>query len=545
MKSQKSKILFVIMAVLAGGAGWAWGDIAVTVNPEAVGLTGIDHEISLGYRFYVDKPIVVTHLGIFDSIYTSGGVTYNGPGLKGTHTVALWRLLKTGELVLERSVTIGPGAELSDSHAWVALGDESFTINPDPVPEFINGVACYEKWMVGVWTPNYLYDVPVGQVGDAQRFSSQAAVTFNCVQDGIVRFDGYTKTEPAYYFVPPELAVSAGHHGVNFKYEQPTPVVVAGPDVTIYSSEQGLTGEGEPLTAILGTATDPYPGPGALMYQWLKEGEVLQDWLAVGAGGMANLNLTAPVPVFAVGEHTLTLEVKDGMFTVSDSMVLTVCNTPPEAQPSPTYQVVEINVDAILVTAEVADFDGDQLSYQWLKGGDVHDSGTIDSPAGGAAVFVPDLAIPAGDPRFPLGVTEVQFVVSDGVNPAVISTVSVEVKDTTAPTVAPTASVNLLWPPNHTLRPITIWANAADNGGGPITLTVNVQSSEDSGDEMDWYVDSIDSATGVIQLRLRAERSGNGDGRVYTIVVTATDQSANESSATVAVRVPHDQKKKK
>ena len=51
----------------------------------------------------------------------------------------------------------------------------------------------------------------------------------------------------------------------------------------------------------------------------------------------------------------------------------------------------------------MADFDGDTLSYQWLKGGEVLDSGTITPPAGGDAVSIEDLVIAAGDPRFPLG----------------------------------------------------------------------------------------------------------------------------------------------
>ena len=39
-------------------------------------------------------------------------------------------------------------------------------------------------------------------------------------------------------------------------------------------------------------------------------------------------------------------------------------------------------------------------------------------------------------------------------------------------------------------------------------------------------------------LRLRSERSGNGDGRVYLIRVTATDGSSNTSRACLSVVVP-------
>jgi hypothetical protein len=42
-------------------------------------------------------------------------------------------------------------------------------------------------------------------------------------------------------------------------------------------------------------------------------------------------------------------------------------------------------------------------------------------------------------------------------------------------------------------------------------------------------------------IYLRAERSGKGDGRVYTITYQAVDASGNTSEATATVTVPHNQ----
>ena len=47
--------------------------------------------------------------------------------------------------------------------------------------------------------------------------------------------------------------------------------------------------------------------------------------------------------------------------------------------------------------------------------------------------------------------------------------------------------------------------------------------------------------TGDLTVDLRADRSGNGSGRVYTITVQCKDATGNVASKTVTVTVPHDQ----
>jgi hypothetical protein len=118
------------------------------------------------------------------------------------------------------------------------------------------------------------------------------------------------------------------------------------------------------------------------------------------------------------------------------------------------------------------------------------------------------------------------------------------------PTLSPVPSVTILWPPNHTLQPVTIATNAYDNSGGDIVLAVSVASSEppdtdgDGNTIPDFFIDTVDEATGIIELRLRSERAGNGDGRTYTVMIVATDSSGNASVAAVAILAPHDRRKK-
>ena len=46
----------------------------------------------------------------------------------------------------------------------------------------------------------------------------------------------------------------------------------------------------------------------------------------------------------------------------------------------------------------------------------------------------------------------------------------------------------------------------------------------------------------VATIQLRAERDGNGDGRAYTIDVSAIDSQGNSATASCVIVVPHDNK---
>jgi hypothetical protein len=53
----------------------------------------------------------------------------------------------------------------------------------------------------------------------------------------------------------------------------------------------------------------------------------------------------------------------------------------------------------------------------------------------------------------------------------------------------------------------------------------------------------IANGEGTHDVWVRAERSGGGSGRIYTITVAASDGSDNSASRTVTVTVPHSKKK--
>lgn len=197
---------------------------------------------------------------------------------------------------------------------------------------------------------------------------------------------------------------------------------------------------------------------------------------------------------------------------------------------------------AFSIDTSVADFDGDTISYTWSEGSNVLASGSVQSLAGGDPVAIAPLTGTGGVAPFTVGSHALTIMINDGVNPEQSAAVTVDVLDTTAPTLAPVASETMLWPPDNKLEAVTIQANASDDSGEPLILDATVSSNEP--DDGDCFIDSVDSATGLIALRLRAERSGNGDGRVYTVTITATDISGNTSTAAVEITVPHDRRKK-
>ncbi len=118
------------------------------------------------------------------------------------------------------------------------------------------------------------------------------------------------------------------------------------------------------------------------------------------------------------------------------------------------------------------------------------------------------------------------------------------VKDNTPPTITDVGvDKPVLWPPNHKLVTVMVNYTATDDLtlSADITCSLSVTSNEpingtgDGDTAPDWII--LDAH----HLQLRAERAGNGNGRIYTITITCKDAAGNTSTRTVAVSVPHSQ----
>jgi hypothetical protein len=167
------------------------------------------------------------------------------------------------------------------------------------------------------------------------------------------------------------------------------------------------------------------------------------------------------------------------------------------------------------------------------------------------------LSIPSGS-IFPLGTTTVTAAATDAAGNRTTGSFTVTVRDTTPPVIKSLRpSIKILWPPNHQMVPVRIFADVHDIvDPAPVTKIISVTSNEpvmdrhddddhngrhdhddhdgrrDRDDGPDWKI------TGNLTVLLRAERNDHGQGRIYTITVESRDASGNASTKTVTVTVP-------
>jgi predicted extracellular nuclease len=117
--------------------------------------------------------------------------------------------------------------------------------------------------------------------------------------------------------------------------------------------------------------------------------------------------------------------------------------------------------------------------------------------------------------------------------------IGLDLCETEAPQLNIGLSLTSLTPPNHKLVPITATVSATDNfDQHPVVELVSVVS-----DEPDNGLGDGDTTGDIViiddtHFQLRAERSGTGDGRTYTITYSATDSCGNTTIGQATVEVP-------
>lgn len=151
------------------------------------------------------------------------------------------------------------------------------------------------------------------------------------------------------------------------------------------------------------------------------------------------------------------------------------------------------------------------------------------------------------------GTYQVTWTFDDGNGNGITQMQTVIVEDTTPPTIENfIVSPDTLWPPNHKMVLITPSITASDNCDPDLVIDLELITMNE-GDEINTYDPNYDSTIGdghTVKdievddngnIYLRAERSGTGSGRIYTITYSVTDASGNSAQNSATVTVPHNQ----
>jgi hypothetical protein len=523
-----------------GGASFSTGVVAGLSLPP-YGVRVVDREFSVPFSLEVDQPaslfvglgndghnpIGSTNVQVIfdfsDNIYFLGSCA------------SILRSTRDQGLTLT-SVTLEDGTPLEEAGLKFEFIPENTGLTAGASAFDATGVTGRTDYEIAASAPCGRAEVFLTKSVATAKLQGGFESRLNCedgpATDALLDLDVNPEPDPYVYDFAYATISGANNVKLTTLSDNNPPTANAGENLAITSEEQAQC-----QTIIQGTATDP--DNDTLQYRWLEEETEVLTWTPVETDGEANLDLCAAS--LGLGQHTLTLEVSDGQSTSHDDMILTIDNSAPHA--APTGGGVYSLGSSITVGGQVSDFDGDPLTYTWSDG---YCSGNVQSVEGGTPVELPDCDVPPLD----LGTHTLTLTVSDGINDPVSSNITIEVVDTTAPTLVPEPNLTILWPPNHKMVDITINANASDDSGLPPTLSAAVTSNEpqeglgDGDMTPDWTAPVINQETGVITLQLRAERSGLGEGRIYTVAVTAVDDAGNTSSTNVEIIVPHDKGKK-
>jgi hypothetical protein len=219
-----------------------------------------------------------------------------------------------------------------------------------------------------------------------------------------------------------------------------------------------------------------------------------------------------PTVSLPFGVHTFTLTVSDGEFTDTDTMTVTVSD--------PTPPVITTSVNGTLVNG-------------WYTS-NVDVTFTAVDPQSGIAS-----SVGCTSTTVTTDTTGQTFTCTASNGAGASSTDSVTIRrDASDPQLGGvTPSVSSLWPANHGMMAVTITAEATDASGATCTIADVVSSEPDNGlGDGDTPNDIV--ITGPLSVSLRAERSGKGPGRIYTINVMCTDGAGNSATGSTTVTVP-------
>ena len=212
-------------------------------------------------------------------------------------------------------------------------------------------------------------------------------------------------------------------------------------------------------------------------------------------------------------------------------------NHPPVADAGVDQTVDEGTLVALDGTPS-SDPDGDPLTFAWTQG-----SGppvALSDPTTAQPTFLAPPVLPGGAHLV------LRLVVSDGELDSAPDEVSIFVRSLNDPPLCELAraSIELVWPPDHRMVPVTAAVAVSDGLSGPNGFTLREATSSEpddglgdghTGRDIQGFAPGTTSTAGAF----RAERSGQGDGRTYTLTYVGADAAGNTATCAATVRVPH------
>ncbi len=300
--------------------------------------------------------------------------------------------------------------------------------------------------------------------------------------------------------------------------------------------------------------------------------------------GATTFTATSGTVTFSAGSPTATITVDpetDAIAEPDETVVFTLTSGAGYNVVSPSSATGTILNDDTVVTVAVSPASqpegGANLVYTFTRTGSTATSLTVNFSVGGtasfpadysqtgAATFTPPTAtvtIGAGNSTATVNVTPltdclvegdetVQFTVTPGTgygvgSPSTATGTITNTPDSTPPviTLDPNANISL-WPPNHNYHTVEVSdfvLSASDDCDPTVNLNsvfiLKVTSDEVEDGQGDGNtLNDIVIAADCKSAQLRAERSGNGDGRVYTITFKVKDAAGNFTTATAKVTV--------
>jgi hypothetical protein len=199
--------------------------------------------------------------------------------------------------------------------------------------------------------------------------------------------------------------------------------------------------------------------------------------------------------------------------------------------PAPVFQrdetapVIECPGDTTIACADTA---GVTLTFEPVAHDDCDPAPAVTSEPPSGSVF-------------PVGQTLVTWTATDSSGNTSSCTFTVNIEGAAPPVIVDIdADPDVLWPPNHRMVAIDLDIDVESECPGnadcevvDVTCDEPADGTGDGNTSPDWSIRDG-------RLRLRAERSGNGDGRVYTVHIRCEDAAGNADERTVRVSVPHD-----